>query len=166
MRGVQHRDAETRPRRKAQFGGIGEMAMQDVGPFGQMRQQVQERFGQGGQSGVQGFPGQIGRGRAFQPQDAQPGSDLLDRFPVIGAKRGIVEQAGQDIDARDLGQVRLRGGGAQDIGDVPARVLGQAIADRRLLDAAPEGDVHHIHRGLVLTCWGQDAGQLRYAITT
>ena len=148
MRGIENGNAEPRPRRQAQFGRIGEMAVQDVGFARQQRQQIQKGAAKRGQLRLERLLGQIAGRGALQPQDAQLGADLLHRHGMVGAEGGGMEQPGQDIDARHAGQPGLRRSRAQDIGDVAARVLGQAIADRWLRDAATEGDVHHIHRNL------------------
>ena len=72
--------------------------------------------------------------------------DGLDRTCVGHAQRRIIECPRDDIDARYIRARRLCRGRAENVGDMPARILCEPIADRRGLETPPQGHVHDIHR--------------------
>lgn len=133
---------QTRP---AQHHGLGAVAVDQVRPARQHRQEPQKGQREIRQLGAKIGLGQIaarGRGDA---DDAQPRAQLLHRQVMVRPQRGVVEAPGDDVHRLGVGTQGLRLGRAQDIGQRAAGVLRQPMADRRRSETACKGHMHHIH---------------------
>ena len=150
MGGIDHRNAEPRPRRQRQLRRVGEMRVDHIRqPFG-LRQIVEERLHQRGNFRGEVFFAQIPPLRRPKPPDRQAAADLLLGLGVHGPKAWFIESTGHDLHRIHIAPRRLRAGRPQDIGDVTAGIFGHAIVDRRRREAAPEGNVTNEHEWVSL----------------
>ena len=150
MRGIDHRNAKARPRRRAQFRRIGKVAVQHVRPGFHFVQHLKKGGSQAGQLGLQRLFCQVVIRWTLQTQDGKLWAEVLPRQRVVAAQLRCDETPGHDIDARDIALSGLSSCRAQNIGDMAAGVLRQAIADRRRPDAATQRNMHYIHWNLVI----------------
>ncbi len=138
---VDHGDAEARAGRPGEDEGIREMGMDD------MRQRIrremgQERRAQRGDLALERVLLQVAGACGGEADDPASGRHLFDGHGEAAPGLGRIEAARDDLDGGDVGPLRLRHGGSEHIGDMPAGILGQTVGYRRRREAPAERDVN------------------------